>query len=150
MEPMTITAFSLAERFIGMREVPGTKANPAILSMLNLDGASHADDAVPWCSAFMNYIAWLLRLPRSKSLAARSWLSVGIPIRLEEARAEFDVVILNRANGPIDPNVIKAPGHVGFYASYSSQVYLLGGNQADSVTVAPFDPKMVLGVRRLR
>lgn len=148
---MNITAFELAQRFVGLKEVPGAGTNAAVLAMLQLDaGSSIKDDATPWCSAFVNYVAWLLRLPRSKSLSARSWLTVGRPIAIHEARAAFDIVILKRggASEP-GPDVLAAPGHVGFFASRQEHVYLLGGNQGDSVSIAPFAPASVLGVRRL-
>lgn len=148
---MNITAFSLGQRFVGVKEVVGTGSNPMILGMLRLDGGSAQDDAVPWCSAWVNYIAWLLRLPRSKSLAARSWLRVGTPIALADARPENDVVILSRGAG-VQPSadVIAAPGHVGFYAGADNgRVLLLGGNQGDGVCVEAFDTARILGVRRL-
>lgn len=148
---MTITAYDIAQRFVGMKEVAGSAANPAILAMLKLDGEWPKDDAVPWCSAFANYVAWLLRLPRSKSLAARSWLTVGTPVDLMQARAGFDVVVLQRGDG-VQPSadVIKAPGHVGFFAGIEGdRVLVLGGNQGDAVTVAGFPRARVLGVRRL-
>ena len=148
---MKITAYELAQRFVGIKEVPGSTANPQILAMLNLDNKWPEDDSVPWCAAFMNYIAWLLRIPRSKSLRARSWLLVGEPIFLSDAKVGFDVVILKRggANQP-GPSVIKAKGHVGWYAGFiNEQVLLLGGNQGDSVSVKGYDKSRVIGVRRL-
>ena len=95
---MNINAFQLAQRFIGQRELPGTDDNnPVIMSMLHVDGAWPKDDEVPWCSGYVNYIAWLLRLPRSKSLRARSWLNVGEVVgSIEDADVGFDVVILKR------------------------------------------------------
>ena len=137
---MNITAFDLAQRFVGVKETSGATSTPIILAMLTLDGDWPKDDAVPWCSAFTNYIAWLLRLPRSKSLVARSWLDVGRPILLEDASAGHDVVILSRDGG----------GHVGFFAAlHGNDVLLLGGNQHDSVSVSAFPRNRVLGVRRL-
>lgn len=150
-----VTAYRIAERFVGMGEVPGRESNPAILAMLRLDAQWPEGDEVPWCSAFANYIAWLLRLPRSKSLRARSWLQVGQPVTLDQARCGFDVVILNRAGATPDPNVIDAPGHVGFYAGRESgsagddYVLILGGNQSDRVSVARYDAARILGLRRL-
>ena len=154
---MEITAFALGQRFVGLREVAGLTSNPHILAMLKLDNEWVEDDSVPWCSAWVNYIAWLLRLPRSKSLAARSWLRVGVPIELHEARPEFDVVILTRAGATKDPGVIAAPGHVAFFAGRhtgaagrdDARVLLLGGNQGDAVSIAPFRYEDVIGVRRL-
>ncbi len=148
---VTITAFQLAQRFVGIKEVSGTAANPQILAMLNLDQGWPVDDSVPWCSAFVNYICWLLRLPRSKDLAARSWLQVGIPISLDQVMPDSDIVILKRGEGTQPgPEVIKASGHVGFYAGREDdKVLLLAGNQGDSVNVSSFPIDRILGIRRL-
>ena len=93
---MRVSLFDIAQRFVGIREIPGRQDNPQILAMLRLDQAWPSGDEVPWCSAFVNYCAWLLRLPRSKSLAARSWLNVGVPVPLTAATPGFDVVVLWR------------------------------------------------------
>ena len=148
---MQISAYEIAQRFVGVEEADGPTTDPQILAMLRLDAKWVEDDETPWCSAFCNYIAWLLRLPRSKSLAARSWLRVGIPITIEEAIVGFDVVVLTRGTPPQPgPEVLRAPGHVGFFASLEfNRVWLLGGNQGDTVSVAPYDAGRVLGVRRL-
>lgn len=141
---MQITAYDIAQRFIGLKEVPGQQDNPQVLAMLKLDGEWPQHDEVPWCSAFVNYVAWLLRLPRSKSLAARSWLNVGLPLRVEHAAPGFDVVVLSRGAPP--------SGHVGFFSAHDpekNEVYLLGGNQGNSVSVAAFDASRILGVRRI-
>lgn len=150
---MNVTAFDLASRFIGVREVAGTASNPLVLAMLRLDSEWPEGDEVSWCSAFLNFVAWMLRLPRSKSLAARSWLQVGAAVPLAAAIVGFDVVVLKRGPDPQPgPEVLAAPGHVGLYAGLSEdmkRVHLLGGNQGDSVSVASFDVARVLGVRRL-
>lgn len=146
-----ITAFELAERFIGMKEVSGSLDNPAILSMLRLDTYWPEHDETPWCSAFVNYICWLLRLPRSKSLAARSWLTVGSSIQIGDAEVGFDVVILKRQgeNQP-GPEVLDAEGHVGFFAGIEGDtVLLLAGNQSDQVNVSRFPVTQILGIRRI-
>jgi uncharacterized protein (TIGR02594 family) len=106
---ITTSAYALASRFIGTREISGSMDNPQIMAMLKLDNSWPANDEVPWCSAFVNYIAWLLALPRSKALNARSWLRIGEPILLRDARSESDVIIISRGNDP-------AAGHVGFFA----------------------------------
>ena len=151
MRKMEISAYEIALRFVGTKEVPGTTANPQVLAMLKLDDPWPDDDAVPWCSAFTNYVAWLLRLPRSKSLAARSWLTVGEVIQLEDAEPGFDVVIFKRdSENQSGVDVIDAPGHVGFYAGVERQeILVLGGNQSDSVSIAPYLKSNLLGVRRL-
>ncbi|MEE8579365.1 MAG: TIGR02594 family protein [Hyphomicrobium sp.] len=148
---MQINAYQIAQRFAGMAEVSGKTANPQIMAMLSLDAKWPEDDSVPWCSAFVNYVAWLLRLPRSKSLRARSWLETGVPVPLSYAEPGFDVVILKRGKGDQPgPEVIKAPGHVGFFAGIDGgQVLLLGGNQSDQVSIGSYLGERVLGVRRL-
>lgn len=46
--------------------------------------------------------------------------------------------------------IIEAPGHVGFFAGYEmGTIYLLGGNQGDSVNVSPYPKSRLLGIRRL-
>ena len=151
MRKIEITAFELAERFIGSKEVAGTASNPLILAMLQLDQSWPQKDEVPWCSAFVNFVCWLLRLPRSKDLRARSWLTLGKIISLVEAEVGFDIAILKRTTGDQPgPEVINAPGHVGFFAGKEEGVILLlGGNQDDSVNVRRFMRRDLLGIRRI-
>lgn len=151
MRKIEVTAFDIAERYIGMKEVSGKVSNPAILAMLQLDNSWPQEDEVPWCSGFVNYICWLLRLPRSKSLMARSWLQIGRVGSILDVEVGFDVVILKRGGDKEPgPEIINAPGHVGFFAGYQSQsILLLGGNQGDSVTVSPFSKNLILGIRKL-
>ena len=143
-------AFDLAQRYSGIKEVGGSIDNPAILAMLRLDNEWPQNDEVPWCSGFINHICWLARLPRSKDLRARSWLIVGKGITLDEAEPG-DVIILKRGKGDQPgPEVLKAPGHVGFYAGrFGEFIEVLGGNQSDTVKVSRYPVKRLLGVRRL-
>lgn len=147
---LPITAYQLARRFIGTDEVAGALDNPQIMAMLKLDASWPEHDETPWCSAFVNYVAWLLDLPRSKSLRARSWLRVGRPV--EEPSVGFDVAILTRGSGPQPgSDVINAPGHVGFVAGQGrdGKILLLGGNQGNTVNVRGYSKMRLLGLRRL-
>jgi len=148
-----MTAFERAQRYVGeVTELAGTESHPLIQWWLSLCRfGPNADHETPWCSAFVNGIAWEMRLPRSKSAAARSWLLVGTPVRVEEAIAGYDVVVLKRGEGKQPgPDVIAAPGHVGFYAGLEGDdVLVLGGNQSNGVSIARFKRSAVLGVRRL-
>lgn len=147
------SAFELAQRFVGLKEFPGTAHNPAVLAMLKLDNDWPQTDETPWCSAFVNYIAWLLRLPRSKSLLARSWLSVGETLDYDQAEQGFDVVILKRGEGEQPgPDDLTAPGHVGFFGGWAngmSRVMVLGGNQGNQVSIISYSTFNILGLRRL-
>ena len=152
---MQITALDLAQRFVGTEEISGSRSKASILAMLKLDHSWPDDDEVPWCSAFVNYVTWLLRLPRSKSLRARSWLNVGTAVPLSDVKPGFDIVVLNRGGGKQPgPEDTTAPGHVGFYAGVPTDrnmhvVPILGGNQSNSVCVQMYDVDRVLGVRRI-
>lgn len=151
MRKIEITAFELAQRYAGIKEVPGHVSNPIVLAMLTLDSKWPKDDKVPWCSAFMNWITWNLRLPRSKSLRARSWLNIGHSVLAADAEVGFDVVILMRGGGnQPGPEIIKAPGHVGFFAGWDkNNVLVLGGNQSDSVNTTGYNQNRILGIRRI-
>lgn len=152
MRTKATNALEVAKRFIGTKEAPGTPSNPTILSMLRLDQSWPAGDDVPWCGAFCSYIAWLLALPRSRSLAARSWLIVGEPVYPVDAEPGFDVVVLKRGREPQPgPEVISgAPGHVGFFVGFDGdRVLVLGGNQGDTVSLQGFPRGSILGIRRL-
>jgi uncharacterized protein (TIGR02594 family) len=151
MTPLAITAFDLAQRYVGIREFAGEKDHPLIRWWHSLCTIGEQPDEVPWCSSFANGMAWELRLPRSKSALARSWLEVGQRVALEQAEVGFDVVILKRGQGnQPGPENTTAPGHVGFYAGHDDTfVELLGGNQGDSVSVARYPVSRILGIRRL-
>jgi len=148
---LNITAYDLAARCTNLREIEGQMDNPHIMAMLTLDSSWPQDDEVPWCSGFVNWIAWWLRLPRSKSLLARSWLGVGTPVRLVDAEVGFDVAILMRGTGnQPGPENTTAKGHVGFFAGLEAErVMLLGGNQGNAVNIKGYPANRVLGVRRL-
>ncbi len=148
---MNVTAYQIAERYLGIREVPGAQHHPMIVAWLNRIAAWAKDDETPWCAAFVDHPAFELDLPRPRSLGARSWLTVGNPVELSQARRGFDVVVLSRGTAPQPgPEVLRAPGHVGWFSRLEGEkVYLLGGNQGNAVSIAGYPIDRVLGVRRL-
>jgi hypothetical protein len=133
-----LTPFDLAQRFVGeVAELPGAKHSPFIQWCHESCGlGSDQPDETPWCSSFVNRIAWMCRLPRSKSAAARSWLGVGTPVQLTAAQ-HGDVVILQRGEGPQPgPEVTAgAPGHVGFFAGFDSLAAVKPGSPARAVRI---------------
>jgi len=148
-----LSPYLLAQRYVGVKELFGNQNHPLVSWWLSLCSYSLTSaDEIPWCSAFVNGMAWELRLQRSKSAAARSWLSSGIPIAILDAEPGFDIVIFKRGKDPQPgPDVLHAPGHVGFYAGRDlhGNLLILGGNQGDSVSIQAFPQLSVLGVRRL-
>jgi uncharacterized protein (TIGR02594 family) len=141
-----VTLYDIAARHLGLRELAGERTHPLIAwwHSLCFDGNFDVPDETSWCSSAINGWAWILDLPRSGSALARSWLKVGTPVGLQQAKVGYDVVILSRDEaGPW-------AGHVGLYAGGDSgQVLLLGGNQANAVNISPYPVGRVIGVRRL-
>ena len=148
---VTTDLFAVAQRFIGVKETGGATSTPLVLAMLRLDASWVQDDQTPWCSSFLNFVCFLLGAPRSRSLAARSWLLVGTSIPLTDATVGNDVVILTRGPGKQPgPEVVAAPGHVGLYAGHdATHVSILAGNQGDAVSIARFPKSRILGIRRI-
>lgn len=143
-----MTLFALAQRFVGEVRERSVGDDPFIQwchASCNL--SPDTPDEVPWCSSFLNRLCWILRLPRSKSAAARSWLSVGVGVELSVAQVG-DVCVFNRG-GSSDP-LVAGPGHVGLFAGREgSMILVLGGNQSNGVTVAPMAASALFGIRRV-
>jgi len=169
---LSVTAFDLAEAIARMdtREVPGPKDNPLILAMLHSVAKWPEHDEVAWCSAACSFTAELLDLPRPEllkyphedqsamgqgPLQARTWLRVGRPVPLSEAKRGFDVVVIKRGLVSPGPEVIDAPGHVFFFSHLvidqdgSQWVHGIGGNQSNAMGYGRYNADRVLGVRRL-
>lgn len=125
---------------LGVKEKPGPEDNPRVLEYHAATQLHATHDEVPWCSAFVNWTLMKAGKNRTQSAAARDWLSFGWP--LAEPRYGC-LVILSRGDNPVS-------GHVGFCIDCSDDmktIWLLGGNQHDAVSVAPFERWRVLGYR---
>lgn len=132
--------FALAELVAGVREFPDPGENPRIGEYLKVVGLE-PDDETSWCSAF---IAWCHEQAQVPILhitgAARSWLQWGHPVEIPRLG---DVVVLWRGHR------MSWQGHVGLYVGGGGgSVILVGGNQGNAVSVAPFSTERVLGYRR--
>ncbi|MFV0376445.1 MAG: TIGR02594 family protein [Mangrovibacterium sp.] len=129
---------------LGVHEFTGAEHNPVIVKYAKEAGFTNiTDDETPWCSIFVNWCCVQAGLQRTHKANARSWLSVGVPV---DGPFPGDVAILWRDS----PGSWQ--GHVGFFCGFSkdrTQVFLLGGNQRNSVSVQAFDAGKVLGFRRL-
>lgn len=158
------TALSIASRYLGVHEVDGAGNNPLIVAWLQRVGPWFDRDSIAWCSAFAYHPAFELELERPVAgtcpktgrpygpAGARSWLMVGAPINLDQARPGFDIVVFKRGTGPQPgPDVIAAPGHVAYFVDRDGEfVRVLGGNQNDEVSIARYSAASILGIRRLR
>lgn len=88
-----------------------------------------APDAVAWCSSFLCWVFEAAGVQSTRSKAAVSWLGWGEPCPV----AEFGSVLVF---GKADRDA-AGTGHVGLCLGVSwTNVYVLGGNQANAVTIA--------------
>lgn len=153
MRGLHTTALELAQNlFRGVHEVPGNEDHPLIVAALRMVESWPEHDEVPWCSSlpYMVCIGLGLPVPSRNGLMARSWLTVGTPVALEDARVGFDLVILSRGSNAPGPEVLDAPGHVGFFHGiHGGKVLVWGGNQSDSACLDYFPASRILGIRRL-
>ena len=132
-EPKYLT---YARSFNGQSEYKSTNKAPFILRMLTKLKATWLYGQ-PWCGFFVADCLAEFKWPIPKHwYRARAWLDYGIKI---DAPCLGCIVIFNRAGG----------GHVGFVVGrdYAGQLLVLGGNQANKVSIAPFAEDRILGYR---
>lgn len=124
----------------GVTEIKGGLHSSRILEYHAVTTLKAKEDEVAWCSSFVNWVVEQCGVIPTKSAAARSWLNWGKPI---PAPVRGCIVVLDRRSAD-NPNA----AHVGFFASeHAGLIYLLGGNQDNTVKTAPYDKKRVLGYR---
>lgn len=144
--PVGLDPYGLARTYIGTREIPGKRHNPLIVRWHRRLATWISDDETAWCSSFVNAMAAETGRECSGKLDARSWLKVGTPVSLSEARPG-DVVVFWRGS----PSSWQ--GHVGFFEHHHRSrelIYTLGGNQGNEVNVSAYPESRLLGIRRLR
>jgi len=129
---------------LGTEEIVGDIDNPEVLKYANETGITGiTNDEIPWCSTFVNWVAWKADLEFTKKANARSWLNVGKKVTSPEPG---DVVVFWRES----PQSWK--GHVGIFLGVSTdkkRVYCLGGNQGNRVSVSAYRLNTVLSYQRL-
>lgn len=139
---MSKSLIETALKYYGQSAIAGPDTNPTVQEFYRQAGhVEVTGDETPWCSAFMIAVAKESGYPHSNSLLARSWLNTGIEVDTPELG---DVVIFWR--------IAKEGlfGHVGIFISEDKgMLYVLGGNQKNSVCIEPFSKNQVLGYRRL-
>lgn len=125
---------------LGVKEALGDADNPRVVEYLKgtrLPKAMYRD-ATPWCAAF---VGWCLRqagVAPTGSAAARSYLRWGVEI--EEPRLGA-IAVLTREGAP-------GSGHVGFvHKSKGWELWLLGGNQGNAVTIRKYSRSRLISLR---
>jgi uncharacterized protein (TIGR02594 family) len=137
------TAYELARKELGTFEW-ADGSNPRVVQYFKDAGHPEVvDDAVAWCAAFVGAMNARAGTPKTGKLNARSYQSWGEEVPLSSAR-EGDIVVFWR-NSPD-----SWQGHVGFFVRRDgNSIIVLGGNQRDQVSEAPYNVDRLLSVRRL-
>lgn len=139
-----LKAYEVAKSLIGTKEIVGPTDNPEVVSFFAESGHAWVkDDETAWCAAFIGACLKRAGLHGTKKLNARSYLDWGMSVPSEKM-AVGDVVVFSRG----DPNGWQ--GHVAFAVKWDKKnIWVLGGNQSNSVSIAPYSRSRLLGVRRL-
>lgn len=131
----------LARKYLGLSEVPGPKHSPTIVKWLSKLKAPFRDDETAWCGSFVGGVLDEANLGFVKDpWGARNWLKFGKTI---DRPAVGAVVVFWRGK----PSGWS--GHVGFVVGKDKKgnLMVLGGNQGNKVSIAPFAMNRVLGYR---
>lgn len=131
----------VARSLDGQREIKGAKHNPIILRMWEAIKSPIRDDETPWCAAYVGYCLEEAGVRSTRSAAARSYEKWGQ--RLDERIAPIGAVATFWRGSPS-----SWQGHTAFFEGWDQRGRLLcrGGNQGDSVNVAPFDRARLTGL----
>jgi uncharacterized protein (TIGR02594 family) len=130
-----------AKTQLGVKEIAGESDNLTIVNYAKESGFDWVnDDETPWCSIFINWVCLKSSYERTKKANARSWMEIGIPTKKPEYGC---VCVFQRGNSPTQ-------GHVGLFdGEDDAHIYLLGGNQSDSVSITKYPKTKLLGYRIL-
>jgi uncharacterized protein (TIGR02594 family) len=129
-----------AQQYLGVKEWPGAKSNPAVESFFAASGHPGLTDDIPWCAAFVGAVLVECGVAGSGSLMARSYENWGRGLNWAEARVG-DVVVLSRGQKP--------SGHVGFFIRFEGdRIVIRGGNQGDEVNDTSFAATRIVAIRR--
>ena len=126
-----------AEKYIGTKEIRGSRHNPQILEFWDEIGMGGINtDEVPWCASFVGAMLEECGIRSTRSGSSKSYLNWGTPIPKPILGC---IVVFTRKGG----------GHVGFVegTDKNGNLYVLGGNQSDAVNVKLFKTTNVVGYR---
>ena len=139
--PKQAQAVLAALLMYGESPIAGPQANKQVLAFLAATSyPKGSSDEVPWCSAFLVWIFQQCGLKTSATAAALSWMQFGSQVT---EPVIGDVVVLA---WPVGAPVHY---HVGlFIREVANGIYILAGNQDNTVDIALWKKADVLGYRR--
>lgn len=136
--------YAHASKDIGLRETPGARSTPRIAFAIRLaaDWLDKDDSKTAWCGCIRGL--WGIEtgtgIP-SAHYRAVNWSTWGQGVHSLSSAIRGDTVILKRPGGY----------HVALLDRYTASkefVYLLGGNQSDTVCVSRYSANSIHAIRR--
>jgi uncharacterized protein (TIGR02594 family) len=124
---------------LGETEIKGRKHNLRIVQYQKLAFVGgRGGDERDWCAIFLNAALESSGVPGTRKSRAKSFLEWGEAI---DPPALGAIAVLSRS-------AAEWQGHCGFYVGeIGASLFLLGGNQGDSVSIATFPRQRLLGYR---
>lgn len=135
----------VAYKFLGLNEKVNGKNNPIILDWYKDLGISWIKETdTPWCGTFVAYVAkqagrkWIP--VKDNPLGAQNWSRFPQGSTKLSKPALGCVAVYTRKGSP-------GSGHVGFVAGKDKKgnIMILGGNQSNSVKLAPYTEERLIG-----
>lgn len=131
-----------AQAYMGVKEISGKENNnPRILEYFEAVGHGWVkNDETPWCAAFVGACLEEAGIKGTGSLAARSYMTWGKAVKNPKYG---DIAVFWRGSKN------SWTGHVAFFVKEDDKyVWVLGGNQRNSVNVSRYRKTQLLGYRR--
>jgi uncharacterized protein (TIGR02594 family) len=126
---------TIALNEVGQQEIAGSDHNPRIVEYHQSTSLAAKDDETPWCASFVSWVVRQAGFPNPNTARALDFANYGQ--RLERPQHGC-IVVFNRQGG----------GHVGFYmGERGDKILLLGGNQNNRVSIAPYNKSQVVAYR---
>lgn len=128
-------AYAVALGELNQKEIPGETHNPRILAYHAETTLKASSDEIPWCASFVNWVLKQIGEVGSRSALAKSFLDWGTTLK---EPVKGCVCVFDRDGG----------GHVAFFDHLEGEsVFVLGGNQDNKVSLAPYPKSKLLSYR---
>lgn len=126
----------VAEGEIGQHEIIGGE-NKRILEYFTATTYHAKEDEIPWCAAFINWCLKQSNIVGTNSAAAASFINWGVA--LTKPVEGCIVVIRQKFKGNDKSTGSSSGNHVALFQKIeNNRIFLLGGNQSNSVKVSSF------------
>lgn len=135
---------TIARDLVGIKEIKGAQHEPKILSLWKDAGLPFTDDETAWCAGFVGGVLKRAGVKPTGSAMARSYCAWGMDVSFNGLEEIPLGAILVFSRPPSE-----TAGHTNFAVGRTPEGHIvgLGGNQRDSVSIAPFEFGRLIAAR---